>query len=331
MNSTRKMPIWRILMQWEVILFFMFVAMIVVNSSLSPYFLDSNNILRTTFNFMEKAIIVLPMMFIIICGDIDISVAGIIALASSFMGLASQHLGVGTPALIFIGLLTGLSVGALNGLIITKIGVPAIAVTLAGFFLFRGIAYAMLGDMAVTTYPKSFAYLGQGYIGNTRVPFELVVFIILAIIFGIVLHKTTYGLNLFAIGNNSTAARFFGINVNRIRFFNFALIGLLSGLASVLLTSRIGSTRPNIASGWELEIIVIVVLGGVSIFGGAGNILGVVISIFMVGLARFGMGLINVPGIVMNIVMGFLLLIAVLLPGSLRQLQSKILTKQQQR
>ncbi|TKJ45973.1 branched-chain amino acid ABC transporter permease [Candidatus Aerophobetes bacterium Ae_b3a] len=331
MNSTRKMPIWRILMQWEVILFFMFVAMIVVNSSLSPYFLDSNNILRTTFNFMEKAIIVLPMMFIIICGDIDISVAGIIALASSFMGLASQHLGVGTPALIFIGLLTGLSVGALNGLIITKIGVPAIAVTLAGFFLFRGIAYAMLGDMAVTTYPESFAYLGQGYIGNTRVPFELVVFIILAIIFGIVLHKTTYGLNLFAIGNNSTAARFFGINVNRIRFFNFALIGLLSGLASVLLTSRIGSTRPNIASGWELEIIVIVVLGGVSIFGGAGNILGVVISIFMVGLARFGMGLINVPGIVMNIVMGFLLLIAVLLPGSLRQLQSKILTKQQQR
>lgn len=331
MNSTRKMPIWRILMQWEVILFFMFVAMIIVNSSLSPYFLDSNNILRTTFNFMEKAIIVLPMMFIIICGDIDISVAGIIALASSFMGLASQHLGVGTPALILIGLLTGLSVGALNGLIITKIGVPAIAVTLAGFFLFRGIAYAMLGDMAVTTYPESFAYLGQGYIGNTRVPFELVIFIILAIIFGIVLHKTTYGLNLFAIGNNSTAARFFGINVNRIRFFNFALIGLLSGLASVLLTSRIGSTRPNIASGWELEIIVIVVLGGVSIFGGAGNILGVVISIFMVGLARFGMGLINVPGIVMNIVMGFLLLIAVLLPGSLRQLQSKILTKQQQR
>lgn len=325
------MPIWRILMQWEVILFFMFVAMIVVNSRLSPHFLDSNNILRTTFNFMEKAIIVLPMMFIIICGDIDISVAGIIALASAFMGLASQHLGVGTPALIFIGLLTGLSVGALNGLIITKIGVPAIAVTLAGFFLFRGIAYVMLGDMAVTTYPESFAYLGQGYIGNTRVPFELVLFIILAIIFGIVLHKTTYGLNLFAIGNNPKAARFFGINVNRIRFFNFALVGLLSGLASVLLTSRIGSTRPNIASGWELEIIVIVVLGGISIFGGAGNILGVVISIFMVGLARFGMGLINVPGIVMNIVMGFLLIIAVLLPGSLRELQRKILTKQQQR
>ncbi len=331
MKSTKKMPIWRILMQWEVILFFMLVTVIVVNSKLSPYFLDLNNILRTTFNFMEKAIIVLPMMFIIICGDIDISVAGIIALSSCFMGLASQYLGVGTPALIFIGLLTGLSVGALNGLIITKIGVPAIAVTLAGLFLFRGIAYVILGDMAVTTYPKSFAYLGQGYIGNTRIPFELVLFIILAIIFGIVLHKTTYGRKLFAIGNNSTAARFFGINVNRIRFFNFALIGLFSGLASVLLTSRIGSTRPNIATGWELEIITITVLGGVYIFGGAGNILGVVISIFMVGLARFGMGLVNVPGVVMNIAMGFLLIIAILLPSSLRQLQSKILAKQQQR
>lgn len=331
MKSTKKMPIWRILMQWEVILFFMLITVIIVFSSLSPYFLDLNNILRTTFNFMEKAIIVLPMMFIIICADIDISVAGTIALSSCCMGLASQYLGAGTPALIFIGLLTGLSVGILNGLIITKIGIPAIAVTLAGLFLFRGIAYVLLGDMAVTTYPESFAYLGQGCIGNTRIPFELVLFIILAIIFGVVLHKTTYGLNLFAIGGNSTAARLLGINVDRIRFFNFALIGLLSGLASVLLTSRISSTRPNIASGWELEIITITVLGGVYIFGGSGNILGVVISIFIVGLMRFGMGLINIPGLVMSIIMGFLLIIAVFLPGFLKELQSKILAKQQQR
>lgn len=330
MKSTRKMPIWRILMQWEVILFFMLVTVIVVFSNLSPYFLDLNNILCTTSNFMEKAIVVLPMMFIIICRDIDISVAGIIALSSCFMGLASQYLGAGTPVLIFIGLLTGLSAGILNGLIITKIGIPAIAVTLAGLFLFRGIAYVILGDMAVTTYPESFAYLGQGCIGNTRIPFQLVLFIILAIIFGVVLHRTTYGLKLFAIGGNSTAARLFGINVDRIRFFNFALIGLLSGLASVLLTSRISSTRPNIASGWELEIITTTLLGGVNISGGAGNILGVVISIFIVGLTRFGMSLINIPGLIMGILMGFLLIIAVFLPSFLRKLQNKILTKQQQ-
>lgn len=330
MKSPEKMPIWHFLMQWEVILFFMLVTVIVLFSSLSPYFLDLNNILLTTFNFMEKAIIVLPMMFIIICADIDISVAGIIALSSCCMGLASQHLGAGTPELVFIGLLTGLLLGIFNGFIITKIGVPAIAVTLAGLFLFRGIAYVLLGDMAVTTYPKSFAYLGQGCIGNTKIPFELVLFIILAIIFGVVLHKTTYGLKLFAIGGNSTAARLLGINVDRIRFLNFALIGLLSGLASVLLTSRIGSTRPDIANGWELEIITITVLGGVHIFGGSGNILGVVISIFIVGLMRFGMSLINIPGLVMRIIMGFLLIIAILLPRFLGELQSKILTKQQQ-
>lgn len=330
MKSPEKMPIWHFLMQWEVILFFMLVTVIVLFSSLSPYFLDLNNILLTTFNFMEKAIIVLPMMFIIICADIDISVAGIIALSSCYMGLASQHLGAGTPELVFIGLLTGLLLGIFNGFIITKIGVPAIAVTLAGLFLFRGIAYVLLGDMAVTTYPESFAYLGQGYIGNTKIPFELVLFIILAIIFGVVLHKTTYGLKLFAIGGNSTAARLLGINVDRIRFLNFALIGLLSGLASVLLTSRIGSTRPDIANGWELEIITITVLGGVHIFGGSGNILGVVISIFIVGLMRFGMSLINIPGLVMRIIMGFLLIIAILLPRFLGELQSKILTKQQQ-
>ena len=131
------------------------------------------------------------------------------------------------------------------------------------------------------------------------------------------------GRKVFAIGNNSTAARFSGIPVNRIRLIIFTVTGLCSGLASILLTSRIGSTRPNIASGWELEIITTVVLGGVAITGGNGNIFGVIISIFIIGFLKFGMGLINVPGKVMTIIIGLLLILAIMLPQLIERLRPK--------
>jgi len=321
-RKIRKIPLSNIIWQWEIILLFIFILVIIINSNLSPYFLDYTNLMNTTFNFIEKAIIALPMMLVIICGDIDISVASIIALSSVFMGMASQA-GVNTLGLVAIGLFTGSAAGFLNGFIITKFGIPAIAVTLGSMSLFRGIAYVILGDKAFTKYPISFDYFGQGYIGNTMVPFELVVFFMLVIIFGIILHRTTMGRKVFAIGNNSTAARFSGIPVNRIRLIIFTVTGLCSGLASVLLTSRIGSTRPNIASGWELEIITTVVLGGVAITGGNGNIFGVIISIFIIGFLKFGMGLINIPGKVMTIIIGLLLILAIMLPQLIERLRPK--------
>jgi rhamnose transport system permease protein len=318
-----------LLMTWELILFVIFIVVIIVNSYLSPYFLDLFNILDTTFNFMEKAIVALPMIFVIICGDIDISVAGIIALSSLLMGLASAA-GAATGTLVLVGLGTGLAAGFLNGLLITGFGIPAIAVTIGSMSLFRGISYAVLGDQAYTKYPQSFAFFGQGYIGNTTIPFELVLFIVLAVVFGLLLHRTTFGRKVYTIGNNATTARFSGVPVNRIRLIVFSLSGMMSGLAAILLTSRIGSTRPNIASGWELEIITTVVLGGVAISGGKGNILGVIIGIFLIGFLKFGMGLINVPGKVMNIVIGFLLIFAIMLPGYIHALRNRILMIRQQ-
>jgi len=319
-----KLNIAEWLIRWETILFFIFILVIVINSRLSPYFLNYVNIMNTTFNFTEKAIIALPMIFVIICGDIDISVASIIALSSVFMGLASTF-GVQTGGLILIGCGTGILAGLFNGIIITRLKVPAIAVTIGSMSLFRGIAYVILGDKAFTKYPSSFAFWGQGYLHNTRIPFQLLLFVILALIFGLILHKTTLGRKLYAIGNNPTAARFSGIPVHNIRLLNFILVGFCSGIASLLLTSRIGSTRPNIADGWELEIITTVVLGGVAISGGKGNLWGVIISIFLLGFLRFGMGLVNVPGKVMNIVSGFLLIIAILLPEFIRNIRGKIL------
>jgi len=188
-------------------------------------------------------------------------------------------------------------------------------VTIGGISLFRGIAYAALGDQAFTKYPDSFAFFGQGYVPGTHIPFELAVFAVCAVLFGLLLHRTTFGRRVFAIGNNATAARFSGVRVQKMRLIVSCLTGLMSGLAGILLTSRIGSTRPNIANGWELEVITTVVLGGVAITGGRGNIAGVIIGIFLLGFLKFGMGLINVPGNVQNIFSGVLLILAILLPG----------------
>jgi rhamnose transport system permease protein len=319
-----------ILTKWEVILLLIFAAVFAVNSTLSPYFLDLFNIMDTTFNFMEKAIVALPMTLIILCGDIDISVAGIMALSSLLMGAASSA-GFGTGWLLAIGLGSGLAAGFLNGLLIVRFGIPSIAVTIGSMSLFRGIAYAVLGDKAYTKYPPTFAWFGQGYVGETVIPFQLVLFAALAILFGVFLHRTTYGRKIYALGNNATGARFSGVPVAAIRWTLFSLSGLVSGLASILLTSRIGSTRPNIADGWELEIITTVVLGGVAITGGKGNFFGVIIGVFLIGFLKFGMGLINVPGVVMNIVIGFLLIVAIMLPDQVGRLRSRLLVRRLER
>jgi rhamnose transport system permease protein len=190
---------------------------------------------------------------------------------------------------------------------------PSIVVTIGTMSLFRGIAFIILGDQSFKGYPASFAWFGQGYVFWV-ISFELVLFLVCAVIYFVILHRTDFGRRVYAIGNNPTAARFSGVRVDRIKFVLFCLTGLMSGLAAVLLTARLGSTRPSIAQGFELEAITMVVLGGVSILGGSGSILGVVLAALIMGLVTFGLGLLNVPGIVMSIFIGALLIIVIALP-----------------
>ncbi|RKX94119.1 MAG: ABC transporter permease [Spirochaetes bacterium] len=324
-DRTTKSRIVDFITRWEFIIFALIVFEVIVFSNLTPYFLDTFNLLNTTFNFSEKAILALPMIFIILCGDIDISVAAIIALSSFTMGFAAAH-GAGTGTLIIVGLLSGLAAGLFNGVFVAILGMPSIAVTLATQSIFRGIPQAILEDQAYTHYPEGFGYFGQGYIGNSMLPFEFFLFLVLAVITGFVIHKTTYGRKLYAIGNSATASKFSGIPVRRIRMINFALTGLFAGIAAILLTSRIGSTRPNIALGYELEAITLVVLGGVSITGGKGNIFGVILAVFLLGYLKFGMALLNMSAKIMIITTGALLIVAVLIPEfiSIRKKKNKL-------
>ena len=309
------------LLRWESILVMLLAAVIIINTWISPYFLDVYNLSDATLNFSEKAIIALAMALLIISREIDLSVAANIAVCSLGMGLLSS-MGFGTFTLVFAGLAIGTACGAVNGALVTYFRLPSIVVTIGTMSLFRGLAQVVLGDQALTKYPSSLTSFGQGYIWpHVPIPNSFALFLILACVFGFVLHRTVIGRQVFAIGHNPTAARFSGIKVEKIRFWLFVLTGLMAGIAAVLLTGRIGSTRPNIALGWELEIVTMVILGGISIAGGTGTILGLVLSVFILGLTIFGLSLVNVPGIVIAILIGALLIVSIAIPivaGKLR-------------
>lgn len=313
-------PASRALKSWESLLLVVAVAIFLLNAMASPYFLDPWNLSDATFNFTEKAMIAFAMAMLIVAGEIDLSVGAIIALASTAMGMA-MSLGAGTPLIVVTGLATGLVCGAFNGALVAGLGLPSIVVTIGTMSLFRGISFIVLGDAAFTGYPPGFAWFGQGYVFWV-ITVELVIFALAALVFGTLLHRTSFGRMVYAIGNNATAARFSGIRVDRVRFILFLLTGLMSGIAAICLTSRLGSTRPSIAAGFELEVVTMVVLGGVSILGGSGTITGVVLAAIVMGLVTFGLGLLNVPGIVMSIVVGALLIAVIAVPRLIAKLRS---------
>ncbi|WP_029040438.1 ABC transporter permease [Cucumibacter marinus] len=307
---------------WPSLLLAVAVGIFILNSFASPYFLSPWSLSDATFNFTEKGLIALAMALLIISGEIDLSVAAIIALASTAMGLALQF-GVDTPGLVAIGVLTGVLCGMFNGFLVTRLGLPSIVVTIGTMSFFRGISYIVLGDQAFKGYPDSFDFFGQGYVFWV-VSFEFAFFLVCALVYYVVLHRTNFGRQIFVIGNNPVAARFSGVRVERVKFILFCLTGLMSGLAAVALTSRLASTRPSIAFAWELEVVTIVVLGGVSILGGSGTIQGVVIAAFIMGLVTFGLGLLNVPGIVMSIFIGALLIGVIALPILISRLRQRM-------
>ena len=260
-----------VLLRWEVILMILLVAVIVLDATLSPYFLDLYNLSDMTQTFSEKAIIALGMALLILAREIDLSVSATVALASLAMGLAVPY-GAGPVILISIALGVGALCGAFNGALVTGFGLPSIVVTIGTMSLYRGIAQVVLGDGAITDYPPAFTNLAQNVvIEMPPLYLAFILFLALAAIFTVVLHKTIWGRMLYALGNNPEAARYSGVPVDRIRFMLFVLTGVLAGLASALLTARIGSMRPNIALGWELDIVTMVVLGGVAITGRLGH------------------------------------------------------------
>lgn len=298
---------------WEWLLVALIIIVIVVNTRLTPYFLDTRNLMRATSDFMELGLMMLPMVFVIITGNIDLSVASTMAMCASLLGwlhIQGTNIWVAAAAALLLGPLAGF----LNGYLVAKVKLPALVVTLGTFAFYRGMAYALLGDQAARGYPEAFTFLGQGTLGAIRFPFAAALFLVFALIFGLVLHKTTLGRYLYITGHNEEAGYYAGVNIARTKIIVFMLSGFMSALAGIVLAARFGSTRPDIGTGLELAVITAVVLGGVSINGGSGTMIGAFLSLVLIGLMRFGMGLINIPGQGQNIVIGLLLILSILIP-----------------
>ncbi|MFN8485920.1 MAG: ABC transporter permease [Anaerolineae bacterium] len=310
----------RFLLRRESLLVILIIIVATLNARLSPFFLDTDNLLRTSSDFVEIGIMMLPMVFIIITGDIDLSVASILGLTASLMGWLFMG-GWNIWLAVAVAFLVALVCGFVNGWLIARMKLPALVVTIGTLSLYRGLAYVLLGDQAARGYPESFTYLGQGTLGDSSVPFGLLLFIVLAVVFGLVLHRTTFGRYLYAMGNNANASRYSGVKVDSIKLSLFVLSAAMAALAGFILAARFGSTRPDIGTGLELTVITVTVLGGVSIYGGSGTMVGAVLALILVGILRFGMGLINLQGQVQDIVIGALLILSILVPklGSLRQ------------
>jgi len=321
-ESAPRQPLLSRFQRWEWILVGLIVVVVVLNTRLSPYFLNALNLSRTSSDFMELGLMMLPMVFIIITGNIDLSVASNMGMSASLMGLL-HNAGVNIWVAALAGLMLGTLGGLLNGYLVARVRLPALVVTLGTYAFFRGIAYGFLGDQAARDYPPAFTYLGQGRILGTLIPFSVVLFLVMAVIFGVVLHRTTFGRYLYAIGNNENATIYSGVPVAKIKIILFTLSGFMSALAGLILAARFGSTRPDIGTGLELTVITAAVLGGVDINGGTGTMVGAALSLLLIGLMRFGMGLLNIQGQVQGVAIGLLLILSILLPSLARQVSER--------
>lgn len=309
-----------VLISWEALLVVLLLIGVIIGNILSPYFLSGFNFYALTSNIMEIAIMALPMTLIIIAGEIDLSVASVLGLSSVVLGLLWES-GHSMWLAIGVALLVGLMAGYLNGLLVTKLALPSLVITIGTLALYRGLAYVVLGDQAVSNFPTSFTNLGFGTIPGTEIPWSGLIFAILVVIFAVVLHFSRLGRQLYAIGNNKEAARFSGINVSRVKLMLFILSGVIAALAGIIFTSRFSSARPDNALGFELDVVTVVLLGGVNIFGGRGSLLGVVLAIFIVAILQNALSLVNISGDIQSLAIGLLLILSVLGPNIARRIQ----------
>jgi rhamnose transport system permease protein len=298
------------LLQWETLLVFLLMATFIMGDSLSDAFLTGTNLSLASADLMEKAIMALGLTLIIMAGEIDLSVASILGLASVILGALVQA-GAPLSVAIVAALLAGAACGLFNGLLVARLGLPSLVVTLGTLALFRGLAFVVLGDEPVSEFPLGFTEFGFNYVPGTQIPWPAVVFAVLAVITFFVLHRSAVGRQIYAIGNNAEAARFSGVDVARIRIRLFVVSGFLAALAGVVFTARFASARPDNGFGFELDVITAVLLGGVSIFGGRGTLIGVVLGLFLIGALRNSLGLADFGAEKQSIVIGSLLIASV--------------------
>lgn len=304
-------PLWRrLLLSREAVMIAALLLVIVVASLGVRSFSKPITMTYLLLDIAPILLIALPMTLIIITGEIDLSVASVVGLSSVTVGVLHQG-GMPLGGAALVALLVGAVAGALNGFLITVVGLPSLAVTIGTLALYRGLAVGLLGTRAVTEFTEFWTDLAKSRIGATAIPSVVIVIVLLAIAFAILLHFTAFGRGIYAIGLSPEAARFSGIRVERTKFILFMLSGLIAALAGIYYTLRFGSARGDNATGLELSVIAAVLLGGVSIFGGRGSLIGPLAGAVLIGVLASALRLANVTSDVINIITGALLIASV--------------------
>ena len=312
----------RRLMRWEGLLLLLVVVVLAFNITRVPNFLTIGNQVNLFQLGIEKAIVILIMAFVIISGEIDLSVASMMGLSAAVTA-ALFEAGAPMPVAVLAALAVGLGFGLLNGYFVAVVGLSSLAVTLAGYVGFRGLARLLVQDRSVGGFPEWFTDLGQhGLIGPLTL--SILIFAVLALIAAVVLHFSGFGRLVYVIGNSAQVARFSGVSVARTKLTIFAMSGLIAALAGVLMAARLGAVRASTAEGFELDIITVVLLGGVSIFGGIGSMLGVLLSTYLVLNLRNGLIIAGVTGNTQTGIIGLLLILSVLLPNLVVRMQERL-------
>jgi rhamnose transport system permease protein len=305
---------WRSLLRWEAALIVVLIGVLIFGSAESSTFLSSSTFFFTGLNMGEIAIMALPLLLIVMVGEIDLSVAAMLGLSGTVMGYLFQH-GSSIWLAMLLALVVGAVGGALNGLLIAGLGLPSIAVTIGTLTLFRGVAEIVLTNPTTKLLPTSLTKIGVVPIGSTHLAYSAAIFIVLAIVFGVVLHATPLGRSLVAIGLQPEAALFSGIRVRRIKFGLYVVSGIVCAFAGILFTLKNASASYGAGTGLELNVVAVVLFGGVSIFGGRGTVFGVVVSVAIFGALQQALTQMHVQPEIQNIVTGSLLLLSVIVPN----------------
>jgi len=300
----------------ELVLLVALVVALAVLSLTANHFMTVGNLLNQGRLMTEVALVALPMTFIIITAGIDLSVGSMMGLAVILLGVLWKNVGLPLPLAVVGAIFAACLCGLFNGLLITRVKVPPLIMTLATLALFRGLAEGISQARSVRGYPEWFFVLGQGEV--LGVPTQLWILLVAVIVFWVVLSRTTFGRSLYAIGYNETAARYSAIKVDRIKLIIYTLSGLMSGIAGAIFVSRVSTTRSDMGTGLELDVIAAVVLGGTSIFGGVGTIAGTVLGFTLIQLLKNGLALTGVKGDSTIVVIGTVLILSILITNFLQ-------------
>jgi rhamnose transport system permease protein len=311
---------------WESFLGLLTLALVAYAVLGVPHFATAFNLSQAAAGISEKALLVLPMVLLIIAREIDLSVASMLALSSVVLGVlieAAVPLAVAVPVVLLAGAL----LGAFNGVLVTRLGLPSLVVTLGTMALFRGFGYIVLGSASVNILPAALTDFGIDTLAGTPVPLTILPFLVLAPVFAVVLQRTPVGRRIYAIGGNPDTALYSGVAVDRLRFRLFVVSGVVSAIAGIVLTARLSNARANNALGFELDVITIALLGGISVFGGRGRLTGVLWALVLVATLRNVLGLSQIGGDAQGIAIGLLLIVSLLIGNTAEKLFDRVRTR----